>query len=144
MTIFIEFSPSRVERQGLICGQSIYSKRSLDFAKKVLIIKPQEIDMNLIKQGEEGFEQLLDKLSKEYKGCAGSPETEVIANWNKIEVKEDKVVSFYASNKELASAIQRGRKAIKAISYYGPGAGATLYVDHKRVRPISTIIRPDR
>lgn len=100
--------------------------------------------MNLIKQGEEGFEQLLDQLSKEYKGCAGSPETEVIANWNKIEVKEDKVVSFYASNKELASAIQRGRKAIKAIAYYGPGAGATLYVDHKRVRPISTIIRPDR
>jgi hypothetical protein len=99
---------------------------------------------NVYKRGDSKFESALDKLHKEYKGCAGGPEAEVIVNWNKAEASELKTVSFYATNKELATAIERGRDAIVEVHVHGRGSGATLHFEQKRVRPLATVIRPRR
>ena len=99
---------------------------------------------NSIKRGDPGFEEALDRLSEEYKGCAGGPEAEVIVNWNKAEATETKTVSFYATNKELAMAITRGRDAIISVQAFSKGHGAILHFDQKRVRPLATVIRPKR
>ena len=96
------------------------------------------------KRGDANFENLLTKLHKEYKGCAGGPEAEVIVNWAKVDAVETNTVSFYATNKELAMAIERGRDAIVEVHSYGKGAGATLHFDRSRVRPLATVIRPKR
>ena len=95
-------------------------------------------------RGDDGFEEVLNPQSKEYKGTAGGPEAEGIVNWSKIEAVETKTVSFYATNKELAMAIKRGRDAILQIQVFAKGAGAVLHFDQKRVRPLATVIRPAR
>ena len=97
-----------------------------------------------LNRGDKGFNEVLDRLSKEYKGTAGGPEAEVIVNWNKAEAVETKTVSFYATNKELAMAIKRGRDAILQIQVFAKGAGAGLHFDQKRVRPLATVVRPAR
>ena len=91
-----------------------------------------------IKKSDKNFETILNKLAKKYKGKAGGPETEVIVNWNKDEDK----VAFYACNRELAKAIDRGREAI--IELYIYEEGATLYFEADRVRPLYTVIRPSK
>ena len=96
--------------------------------------------MKTVRRGDDNFEATLDHLAQKYKGCAGGPETEVIVNWNKEEVTQTNCVAFYATNKELAKAIERGREAIMEVHPYGNGA--TLYFDAKRVRPLYTVIRP--
>jgi len=99
--------------------------------------------MKTYKKGDKEFEAALDQLYKEYKGCAGGPEAEVIVNWCKQDITEFDTVSFYATNKELATAISRGRKAIVEIHTYGKNCGATLYFKRNRVRALATVIRPD-
>jgi len=100
--------------------------------------------MKVIKRGDKNFDKALDMLYEEYKGCAGGPEAEVIVNWCKQDVVDSDTVSFYATNKELSTAIGRGRKAIAEIHMHGSQRGATLYFDRKRVRSLATVIRPDR
>ena len=99
---------------------------------------------NTLNRGDAGFQETLDLLSEEYKGTAGGPEAEVIVNWNKAEAVETKTVSFYATNKELAMAIKRGRDAIVQVQIFSKGAGAVLHFDQKRVRPLATVVRPKR
>lgn len=91
------------------------------------------------KRGDKEFENTLDMLEKKYHWHGGTPDAEVIINWNKQEVKEDGVVSFYATNSALANAIKRCRKGIKSVEVYSEGA--TLFFDSKTVRPMHTVLK---
>ena len=94
------------------------------------------------KLGDEGFEEALDYLEKTYAGHRGDPDTEVIVNWNKREVKEDGVVSFYAANNQLSQAIKRGRANIVGIELMSEGEGATLSIKAEGIRGLYTVVRP--
>jgi len=98
--------------------------------------------MITIKRGDANFESTLDALIKKYKGCAGGPEAEVIANWSKEDVTQTNCVAFYATNKEVAKAIERGREAIMQVDDLS--SGATLYFEASRVRPLYSVIRPSK
>ena len=98
--------------------------------------------MITVKRGDANFESTLDALVEKYKGCAGGPEAEVIANWSKEDVTQTNCVAFYATNKEVAKAIERGRDAIVKVD--DMLSGATLYFEANRVRPLSTVIRPSK
>tara|TARA_B100000131_G_scaffold316638_1_gene357065 strand:- start:4668 stop:5027 length:360 start_codon:yes stop_codon:yes gene_type:complete len=87
------------------------------------------------------FNNVLDLLAKEYFNISGDEDAEVIINWNKREVKEDGVVSFYATNHALRNAIIRCRKGIQAVDLLGKGAGATLYFEKGFVRPMHTVLK---
>jgi hypothetical protein len=91
------------------------------------------------KQGDEKFESTLDMLEKKYYWCGGDSDAEVIVNWNKRETKEDGVVSFYATNSALSSAIKRCRKGIKSVEVYSDGA--TLYFHSNFVRPLHMVLK---
>ncbi len=96
---------------------------------------------NRYNKNDANFNKVLDSLLKEYSYSGGDPDAEVIINWSKREVKEDGVVSFYATEKSLSNAIKRARKNIIAVETYGIGGGATLFFDEKAVRPMHTILR---
>ena len=93
----------------------------------------------IIYHNDEDFEDTLNYLSKKYFHNGGDPDAEVIVNWNKREVKEDGLVSFYATNSSIASAIKRCRKGIRAVRY--TSAGAELFFDSKFVRPLHTVLK---
>jgi len=93
-----------------------------------------------IKRGEEKFEETLDMLLKRHTRAKAGPDAEVIVNWNKREAKEDDVVSFYATNHELANAIKRGRKNIMEVDVSSDGA--TLLFKTKGIRALYTVVRP--
>jgi len=91
------------------------------------------------KQEDEDFEQILDWLKDHYWHNGGDADAEVIVNWNKQEIKEDGVVSFYATNSAISSAITRNRKGIRAVDLLPEGA--TLFFDRKAVRPMHTVLK---
>tara|TARA_B100000131_G_scaffold299252_1_gene319514 strand:- start:440 stop:763 length:324 start_codon:yes stop_codon:yes gene_type:complete len=93
------------------------------------------------KKTDPEFEGVLDLLTKEYFNISGDEDAEVIINWNKREVKEDGVVSFYATNHALRNAIVRCRKGINAVDLLPKGAGATLYFERGFVRPMHTVLK---
>ena len=45
----------------------------------------------IVRRDDKDFNQTLDKLQKKYFNTSGDDEDEVINNWNKAEVKEEKV-----------------------------------------------------
>jgi hypothetical protein len=85
------------------------------------------------------FNNVLDKLEKRYYNTAGDPEAEIIVNWNKREVKEDNVVSFYAENSAVRNAIVRCRKGLEAVEILGEGVN--LYFKAEAVRPLHTVLK---
>ena len=85
------------------------------------------------------FQKVLDSLTKKYFHNGGGEEAEVIVNWNKLEVKEDGLVSIYATNSVISSAIKRARPAIRRVDLLGEGA--TLYFDSKAVRPLHMVLK---
>ena len=93
----------------------------------------------LIKQENENFTDVLGFLEKKYFHNGGDPDAEVIVSWNKREVKEDGLISFYATNSLVASAIKRCRKGIRAIRF--TSSGAELFFDSKFVRPLHTVLK---
>jgi hypothetical protein len=88
---------------------------------------------------DKDFNKVLDYLEKKYKWSPGEEESEVIVNWNKMEVKEDGLVSFYSGNSTLSSAIKRCRSGIRVVELM-QGA-ATLYFDAKAVRPLHFVLK---
>jgi hypothetical protein len=92
-----------------------------------------------INRGEDGFEEVLSLIEKKYFHNGGDAEAEVIVNWNKREVKEDKLVSFFATNSALCNAIRRNRGAIMAVTPHP--VGATLYFASNQVRPLHTVVK---
>ena len=92
-----------------------------------------------ISRGEAGFEEALAFLEEKYFHNGGDAEAEVIVNWNKREVKEDKLVSFFATNSALCNAIRRNRSAIMAVQPHP--VGATLFFTSNQVRPLHTVIK---
>tara|TARA_Y100000034_G_C6839051_1_gene379421 strand:+ start:524 stop:832 length:309 start_codon:yes stop_codon:yes gene_type:complete len=99
-------------------------------------------ETRLYKQEDEDFEQVLDWLKSHYWHNGGDADAEVIVNWNKQEVKEDGVVSFYATNSAVSSAIARNRKGIRAVDLLSEGV--TLFFDSKAVRPMHTVLKVQR
>jgi len=93
----------------------------------------------LFKQEDEKFEDVLDGLEKKYFHNGGDPDAEAIVSWNKREVKEDGLVSFYATNSLVSSAIKRCRKGIRAVRFTSDGA--ELFFDSKFVRPLHTVLK---
>jgi len=85
------------------------------------------------------FDKVLDRLKKKFYNTAGDPEAEIIVNWNKREVKEDNVVSFYAENSAVRNAIVRCRRGIEAVEILG--AGVNLYFKASAVRPLHTVLK---
>ena len=60
-----------------------------------------------ISRGDSNFHEVLDKLQKQYFNLSGDTDAEIIVNWNKREVKEENVVSFYGCNASISNAIRR-------------------------------------
>tara|TARA_R110002110_G_scaffold411651_2_gene636338 strand:- start:34 stop:348 length:315 start_codon:yes stop_codon:yes gene_type:complete len=92
-----------------------------------------------VKLGDENFDDTLNFLEKKFFHNGGSPDAEVIVNWNKREVKEEGLVSFYATNSLVSNAIKRCRKGIRMVRYND--AGADIYFDSKFVRPLHTVLK---
>jgi hypothetical protein len=92
-----------------------------------------------VKQGDEAFEKTLDLLEKKFFHNGGDPDAEAIVSWNKREVKEDGLISFYATNSLVSSAIKRCRKGIRAVSYNDDGVD--IFFDAKFVRPLHTVLK---
>tara|TARA_Y100000034_G_C6532839_1_gene229634 strand:- start:11 stop:355 length:345 start_codon:yes stop_codon:yes gene_type:complete len=92
-----------------------------------------------LKQGDENFENTLDMLEKKYHWSGGDSDAEVIVNWNKREIKEDGVVSFYATNSAISNAIKRCRKGIKSVEVFSDGV--TLFFHSNFVRPMHTVLK---
>jgi len=93
----------------------------------------------LVEQESENFNEVLNFLEKKYFHNGGDPDAEAIVSWNKREVKEDGLVSFYATNSLVSSAIKRCRKGIRAIRFTSDGA--ELFFDSKFVRPLHTVLK---
>ena len=93
----------------------------------------------MIKEGSEHFDSALQYLQKKYFHNGGDPDAEVIVSWNKREVKEDGLISFYATNSLVASAIKRCKKGIRAVRFNS--SGAELFFDAKFVRPLYTVLK---
>ena len=91
------------------------------------------------KRGDKDFEKVLDELQKKYFHNGGGEECETIINWNKREVKEDGVVSIFASNSVIASAIKRCRKGIAKVDVLP--IGVNMYFDKKYVRPMHMVLK---
>ena len=72
----------------------------------------------------------------------GSVYGKLYKNWSKEDVTQTNCVAFYATNKEVAKAIERGRDAIVKVD--DMLSGATLYFEANRGRPLSTVIRPSK
>ena len=95
---------------------------------------------NLVKRGDENFNEILDMLEKKFFHHAGGPDAEEIWNRNKIEVKEEGWVPFYGTNSQVSNMIKRNRVGILAVRY--DNDGAELYYDSKHIKPFYTLVRP--
>tara|TARA_R110001583_G_scaffold168878_2_gene321730 strand:- start:253 stop:549 length:297 start_codon:yes stop_codon:yes gene_type:complete len=95
--------------------------------------------MKTYNRGDSGFEDALNMLEKKYFHNGGDEECETIINWNKREVKEDGVVSLFAANSVIASAIKRCRPGIKKIEVLP--VGCNMYFEAKYVRPMHMILK---
>ena len=93
----------------------------------------------IVRRGENKFEDTLNMLQKKYFNTGGDDECEVIINWSKLEVKEDGVVCFYASNSDLRNAIKRCRKGISSVEVLPEGAN--LYFKNAAVRQLWTVLK---
>ena len=93
-------------------------------------------------RGDDKFESTLTMLEDKYRWSGGEPDAEVIINWNKREIKEDGVVSFYACNSALSNAIKRCREGISSVEVLPEGA--TLYFYKKFVRPMHMVLKVPR
>ena len=91
------------------------------------------------KKSDANFENVLDALEKKFFHNGGDEDAEVIINWNKREAKEDGVISLYATNSVISSAIRRCRKGIESVDVLSEGA--TLYINTKHVRPLHTVLK---
>ena len=85
------------------------------------------------------FNKVLDQLERKYFHVGGDEDAEVIINWNKREAKEDKVISVYATNSVISSAIKRCRPGIQSVDVHEDGA--TLYFAVSAVRPLHTVLK---
>jgi len=85
------------------------------------------------------FKKVVSFLENKYFHNGGGEEAEVIVNWHKMEVKEDGLVSIYATNSILSSAIKRARPALRKVDLLQEGA--TLYFDAKAVRPLHMVLK---
>jgi len=92
-----------------------------------------------IQHDNEHFSSVIEYLKKKYFHNGGDPDAEVIVSWNKREVKEDGLISFYATNSLIASAIKRCNKGIRAVRF--TSSGAELFFDAKFVRPLHTVLK---
>lgn len=92
-----------------------------------------------VKLGDDNFDEALNFLEKKFFHNGGDADAEVVINWNKREVKEDGLVSFYATNSLVSNAIKRCRKGIRMVRYND--AGADIYFDAKFVRPLHTVLK---
>jgi hypothetical protein len=95
--------------------------------------------MMMYKRGDEGFDVALDKLEKKFFHNAGGPDAEEIWNRNKRELKEDKWISFYGTNSQIAHMIKRNRLDIKAVRVMSDGA--ELYYDPDAIKAFYTLVR---
>jgi len=93
----------------------------------------------IYQRDDKDFNKVLDILERRYYHNGGDPDAEVIINWNKREAKEDKVISFFATNSAICNAIRRCRPGIAAVQPLEEGA--TLYFDVDAVRPMHTIVK---
>ena len=85
------------------------------------------------------FSDALDFLEEKYFHNGGDPDAEAIVNWNKSEVKEDGLVSMYATNSVISNSIKRCRKGLRKIEILQ--VGANLYFDSKFVRPLHMVLK---
>ena len=92
-----------------------------------------------IEHKSDDFQTAIQYLEKKYFHNGGDPDAEVIVSWNKREVKEEGLISFYATNSLVASAIKRCRKGIRAVRF--TSSGAELLFDAKFVRPLHTVLK---
>ena len=99
--------------------------------------KPLEI--KTYKQADPLFKEVISFLENKYFHNGGGEEAEVIVNWNKVEAKEDGLVSIYATNSVISSAIKRARPALKKVDLLHEGA--TLYFDSKAMRPLHMVLK---
>ena len=88
---------------------------------------------------DEDFQSALNFLERKYFHNGGGPDAEAIVNWNKLEVKEDGVVSIYATNSVISSAIKRCRPGLRRVDILP--VGANLYFDAKYVRPVHMVLK---
>ena len=95
-----------------------------------------------LNRGDDEFESTLTMLENKFHWSGGEPDAEVIVNWNKREVKEDGVVSFYACNSALSNAIKRCRQGISSVEVLPEGA--TLYFYKEFVRPMHMVLKVPR
>jgi len=92
-----------------------------------------------ISRGDSNFHEVLDKLQKQYFNLSGDTDAEIIVNWNKREVKEENVVSFYGCNASISNAIKRCRPGIEWFVVHPDGV--TLYFNADMVRPLHTVLK---
>ena len=92
-----------------------------------------------IEHKSDDFQTAIQYLEKKYFHNGGDPDAEVIVSWNKREVKEEGLISFYGTNSLIASAIKRCRKGIRAVRF--TSSGAELFFDAKFVRPLHTVLK---
>jgi hypothetical protein len=102
-------------------------------------MKNKAPDFGRYSHEDEKFNEILNFLSKKYFHNGGDEDAEIIVNWSKMEAKEDGLISFYATNSALSSAIKRCRSGIKAVDLLE--VGATLYFDVSSVRPLHTVLK---
>ena len=85
------------------------------------------------------FNKVLDQLEKRFFHVGGGEDAEVIINWNKRAAKEENIISVYATNSVISSAIKRCRPGIQSVDVYDEGA--TLYFRLSAVRPLHTVLK---
>jgi hypothetical protein len=91
-------------------------------------------------KGDPDFNTFLDHLEEKFYNAEGGPESETIISKTKIELKEEKVVVFSSSNKDVCNLIRRGRDAIVGATLSGDDA--ILYVHKNAIRPMHCILKP--
>ena len=78
-------------------------------------------------------------MQEKYFHNGGDQEAEAIVNWNKSEVKEDGLVSVYATNSVISNSIKRCRPGVRKVEILH--VGANLYFDSKYVRPLHMVLK---
>jgi hypothetical protein len=96
-------------------------------------------NINRYSKAHPTFNKVLDQLEKKFFHVGGDEDAEVIINWNKREAKEENVISIYATNSVISSAIKRCRPGIQSVDVYEDGA--TLYFRLSAVRPLHTVLK---
>ena len=105
-------------------------------------MQAQPLEVKTYRHTDPLFKEVVNFLENKYFHNGGGEEAEVIVNWNKREVKEDGVVSFYACNSALSNAIKRCRQGISSVEVLPEGA--TLYFYKEFVRPMHMVLKVPR